>query len=52
MNSEIFARQSHGVCACIMNSEYLLAYPYYCGILLSVHDGVRVSCAKSHNNFA
>ena len=45
MNIETFARQSHGVCTCIKNLEYLLAYSYYCGIVLQVHDGVSVSCA-------
>ena len=39
---ETFARQSHGVLTCIKNLEYLLAYSYYCGIVLSVHDGVSV----------
>ena len=52
MNMKIFARQSHRVCTCIMNLEYLHAYSYDCGIVLVVHDGVSVSCAKSHNNFA
>ena len=50
MNIETFARQSRGVC--IRNLEYLLAYSYYCGIVLSVHDGVSVSCAKAGNDFA
>ena len=52
MNIEIFARQSHGVCTCIKNLEYLLAYSYFYGIVLSVHDGVSVSCAKAHNDCA
>ena len=52
MNIETFARQSHGVCTCIKNLEYLLAYSYYCGSKLSVHDGVSVSCAKARNDFA
>ena len=53
MNIEIFARQSQGVCTFIMTLEYLLAYSYYCGIVLSVvHDGVSVSCAKSLYNVA
>ena len=47
MNIETFERQSHGVCTCIKNLEYLLAYSYYCGIVLSVHDGVSVSSAKA-----
>ena len=52
MNIEIFARQLHGDCTCIKNLEYLLAHSYYCGIVLSVHDGVSVSCAKACNDFA
>ena len=52
MNIETFARQSNGGCTCIKNLEYLLAYSYYCGIVLSVHDGVSVSCAKARNDFA
>ena len=52
MNIETFARQSHGVCTCIKNLEYFLAYSYYCGSVLSVHGGVRVSCAKARNDFA
>ena len=52
MNIATFARQSHGVCTCLKNLEYLLAYSYYCGIVLSVHYGVSVSCAKAHNDFA
>ena len=47
MNIETFARQSNGVCTCIKNLEYLLAYSYYCGIVLSVHDGKSVSCANT-----
>ena len=52
MKIEIFARQSHGVCTCIKNLEYLLAYSYHCGTVLSVHDGVSVSCVKACNDFA
>ena len=52
MNIETFARQSHGVCTCIKNFEYLLAYSYYCEIVLSVHDGVSISYAKARNDFA
>ena len=52
MNIETFARQSNDVCTCIKNLEYLLAYSYYCGIVLSVHDGVSVSYAKARNDFA
>ena len=52
MNIDTFARQSHGVCTCIKNFEYLLAYSNYCRIVLSVHDGVSVSCAKALNDFA
>ena len=52
MNIKTFARQSHGVCTCIKNFEYLLAYSYYCGIVLSLHDWVSVSCTKARNNFA
>ena len=52
MNIETFARQSNGFCTRIKNLEYLLAYSYYCGIVLSVHDGVSVSCAKACNGFA
>ena len=48
----VFARQLHGVCTCIKNLEYLLAYSHYCGIVFSVHDGVSVSCAKACNDFA
>ena len=53
MNIETFARQSHRVCTvtCIINLEYLLAYSYDCGIMLVVHDGMSVSCAKLPNNF-
>ena len=40
-------------CLCMYkNLEYLLAYSYYCGSVLSVHDGVSVSCAKARNDFA
>ena len=52
MNIETFARESNHVCTCIMNLEYLLAYSYDSGIVLVVHDGVSVSCAKAPNNFA
>ena len=52
MNIDTSARQSHSVCTCIKNLEYLLAYSYYCGIVLSVHDGVSVSCAKALNDYA
>ena len=52
MNIETFARQSNGVCTCIKNLEYSLAYSYYCGIVLSVHDGVSVSCPKARNDYA
>ena len=52
MNIEIFARQSQGVCTCLKNLKYLLAYSYYCGIVLSVHGGVSVSCGKACNDFA
>ena len=30
-----FVRQSHGSRTCIINMEYLLAYSYDCGIVLS-----------------
>ena len=52
MKIEIFTRQSHGVCTRIKNLEYLVAYSYYCGLVLSVLDGVSVSCAKVRNDFA
>ena len=52
MNIETFARPSHGVCTCIKNLKHLLAYSYYCGSVLSVHDGVSVSCAKARIDFA
>ena len=52
MNMETFARQSHSVCTCMKNLEYLLAYSYYLGIVLSVHDGASVLCVKARNNFA
>ena len=52
MNIETFARQSHDVCTFIKNLEYLLAYSYYSGVVLSVHDGVSVSCAKARNDFS
>ena len=50
MNIEIFARQSYGGCTYIKNFEYCLAYSYYCGIMLSVHDEASVSCAKACND--
>ena len=48
---ETFARQSPGICTCFKNLEYLLAYSYYCGIVLLVHNWVSVSCAKARNDF-
>ena len=42
MNIETFVRQSHRVCTCIMNLEYLLAYSYASGIVLAVHDWLSV----------
>ena len=51
MNTEIFARQWHGACTCIINLEYLLAYLYDCEIVWSVHVG-EYHVQKSPNDFA
>ena len=45
---EIFARQSQGVCTCILNLEYLLAYSCDCGFALSVHDWRESITCESH----